>query len=137
VDLRKHFEITDLGEIQWLLGFEIRRDRRARTITINQKAYLEAMATRFGLTQANLMYTPMEPGAVLSKDQCPHYPIDAPYHEACGHMLWPAVISRPDVQFSIGVLSRFMQNPAEVHWTALKRVMKYLYDMGPMARNGW
>jgi len=69
----------------------------------------------------------MDASAVYSKDQCPSQPISAPYQEACGHILWPAIISRPDVQFAIGILSQFTQNPADVHWTAVKRVMRYLY----------
>jgi hypothetical protein len=126
-ELGERYEITDGGEIHWLLGFEVRRNRSARTISLNQRAYLESMANRFELADAKPVWTPMEVGAVLSKDQCPTEPIRAPYQEACGHVLWPAIISRPDVQFAVGLLARFMQNPAEVHWAALKRVMRYLY----------
>jgi hypothetical protein len=102
-------------------------------IAINQKAYLELTASRFRISEANPIHTPMEPGAVLSKDQCPKDLINVPYHEACGHVLWPAVISRPDIQFAVGILSQFMQNPAVAHWKALKRVMIYLYA----TRNLW
>jgi hypothetical protein len=126
-ELRKHFEITDLGELKWLLRFEVKHNCKVRTIAINQKTYLESMAAHFGLKDANPVYTPMEPGAVLSKDQCPRQPLNVPDHKACGHTLWPAVISWLDVQFAIGILSQFMQNPGELHWNALKRVIKYLY----------
>ncbi len=33
--LGEHVEVTDLGELHWLLGMEVRRDRDARTIHIS------------------------------------------------------------------------------------------------------
>jgi hypothetical protein len=110
-ELASRFEITDLGELKWMLGFEIKRDREARTIGINQKAYLEAMAAKFHLTNAKPAYTPMEPGTDFNQEQCPASPIDVPYQEACSSMLWPAVISCPDVAFAIGILTRFTRDP--------------------------
>lgn len=34
--------------------------------------------------------------------------------------------TRPDLSFSVGVLSRYMQDPKESHGAALKQVMRYL-----------
>jgi hypothetical protein len=34
-EISEYYNITDLGEICWFLGFEIKRDRAARTISIN------------------------------------------------------------------------------------------------------
>jgi hypothetical protein len=36
------------------------------------------------------------------------------------------MITRPDCAFAVGILSQFIQNPGNVHWEALKRVMVYL-----------
>ena len=49
-----------------------------------------------------------------------------PYAEAIGSILWPAMVSRPDVAYAVGILAQFIQNPAIVHWNALKRVIVYL-----------
>ena len=35
-NIKRHWEITDHGPIKWFLGFEIRRNRRMKTISINQ-----------------------------------------------------------------------------------------------------
>ncbi|THH13989.1 hypothetical protein EW146_g6290 [Bondarzewia mesenterica] len=35
-ELSKVFEMTDLGEIHWLLGMEIKRDQKTRTISLSQ-----------------------------------------------------------------------------------------------------
>jgi len=44
----------------------------------------------------------------------------------CGSVLWPAVVSRPDIAFGVRVLLQFVQNPGPIHWEALKRVIFYL-----------
>ena len=49
-----------------------------------------------------------------------------PFNEAIGSVLWPAVVSRPDVAFAVGVLLQFIQNPGPAHWEALKWVIVYL-----------
>jgi len=131
-ELRKHFEITDMGEMKWFLGFEVKRDRAARTISINQRAYIQNMVDKFRLTNAKAVATPMESGAQFSKEQGPSTLRQTarmrgvPYAEAIGSALWPVVISRPDAALAIGILSQFIQNPGQAHWEALKRVIVYL-----------
>ncbi|GKG57000.1 hypothetical protein Tco_0582351, partial [Tanacetum coccineum] len=34
--------------------------------------------------------------------------------------------TRPDVAFAENLCSRFKQNPGEIHWTAVKDILKYL-----------
>jgi len=34
--------------------------------------------------------------------------------------------SRPYISFNFGILSIFMQNPCESHWSYVKRVLRYL-----------
>jgi len=59
--IHRYWEITDHGPINWFLGFEIKHDRDARTISINQHAYIEGIIKKFGLTNARPISTPMEP----------------------------------------------------------------------------
>ena len=131
-DIKKFWDITDDGPIKWFLGFEIKRDRDARTISINQRAYIKLMVEKFRLTNAKPVSTPMEPGTQYSIDQCPSSinqmlkMQEVPYSEAVGSVLWPAVVSLPDVVFAVGVFSQFIQNPGPAHWEGLKRVINYL-----------
>jgi hypothetical protein len=131
-DIKKHWEITDNGPIKWFLGFEIKRDRQSRTLSINQSAYIETMVERFGLTNAKRVATPMDQSIHFSTEQSPSTPNQSsrmhgiPYSEAIGSVLWPVVVSRPDAAYAVGVLSQFIQNPGTVHWEGVKRVIVYL-----------
>ncbi|KXJ30251.1 hypothetical protein RP20_CCG005620 [Aedes albopictus] len=43
--------------------------------------------------------------------------------------------TRPDLCFSVGYLGRFQQQPGERHWTALKRVVRYLKGSQQLTMN--
>ena len=121
-EIRKFWDITDHGPIQWFLSFEVKQNRTARTVSINQQAYIESMVEKFRLTSAKPVNTPMEPGAQFSVDQSSSSLSQTakmhgvPYTEAISSVLWPVVVLRPDVAYAVGVLSQFIQNPGPAHW---------------------
>ena len=49
-----------------------------------------------------------------------------PYASAVGSLMYAMVCTRPDIAHAVGLLSRFMSNPGKEHWTAVKRVFRYL-----------
>jgi hypothetical protein len=61
-ELRRHFEITDLGPVKWILGIRVTRDCTARKISLDQQTYIEKMAAHFGLENAHIVRTPMVHG---------------------------------------------------------------------------
>jgi len=131
-DLTQYFEISDLGELNWLLGLKVERNRAARTIRLSQKAYVETILEHFNLTNANTAATPMDMGAALSDSHSPstHAQAEAmenvPYQRGIGLLMYAATSTRPDIAFAVSILSQFMRNPGPAHWEATKRVMRYL-----------
>ena len=67
-EFRKRFEISDLGEIKWLLGLKIKYDKATHTLSISQGAYVDKLIECFSLSDANAISTPFEPGTALSMD---------------------------------------------------------------------
>ncbi|TFY78270.1 hypothetical protein EWM64_g5745 [Hericium alpestre] len=130
--LKLKFEMTDLGEIHWLLGLEIKRDRRGRTISMLQRAYIDTILSRFNLQDAKSLTTAIDPSFSLTTDQSPSTPQQYDdmrnilYREAIGSLMYAAIGTRPDVSYAVTALSQFMQNPGHPHWEAAKRVMRYL-----------
>ncbi|SJL08306.1 uncharacterized protein ARMOST_11669 [Armillaria ostoyae] len=66
--LSKHFRMTDLSTLHWLLGIGIKRNLTARTITLDQHGYLDVIIKDMGLEDARSVTTPLEPGVDLSYD---------------------------------------------------------------------
>ena len=131
--VKRVYKITNLGNLCWFLGMEIKHDCAMCTISINQSAYIEGMAMKFGLTSTKPVYIPMLPGEVLSCDQLLSTPTEntkmskIPYRNMIGHMLWPVIISHPDTIFTTGILSQFISNPSLTHIKTLKCLISYLY----------
>ena len=56
---------------------------------------------------------------------------DEPFNQtecqsAVGNLMYLAVSTRPDIAYAVNNLARFNSNPQKEHWTALKRVLRYL-----------
>ena len=43
-----------------------------------------------------------------------------------GKLNYLALHSRPDIMFSVSLLSRFNSNPGVLHWKGAKRILRYL-----------
>jgi hypothetical protein len=50
-ELQRYWKISDKGELSWFLRFEVKCNRAAHTISINQCTYIDAMLDKFRLTQ--------------------------------------------------------------------------------------
>ena len=49
-----------------------------------------------------------------------------PYASAVGSLMYAMVCTRPDIAYSVGVVSRFLSNPNKEHWEAVKWILRYL-----------
>lgn len=49
-----------------------------------------------------------------------------PYRETVGALMHLMCATRPDIAFAAGMVARFMEAPQDVHWTAVKRIFRYL-----------
>lgn len=130
--VRKHVEVSDLGELHWILGIEVRRDRDSRIVALSQHSYLDSIIRRYGFEDLKPVSIPMDPNVRLSSLQSPSSTSaiaamrNIPYHEAIGSLMWASLGTRPDILFAVTSLSRFTKNPGEEHWNELKRVFRYL-----------
>ena len=127
----KQVEITDLGELHWLLGIEIRRDRSRRTLAISQRSYLASILRRYGFEDLKPVSIPMDVNTRLTTAQSPSTPAeyaemrDKPYHEAVGSAMYATIGTRPDTAYPNQTVSRFSSNPGVAHWNAVKKLYQY------------
>ena len=52
-DLSARFEMKDLGEAKFVLGLQITRNRRARTLSLSQSGYIRRLLERYGMSNCN------------------------------------------------------------------------------------
>ena len=130
--LGKCFSMKDLGEAAYILGIKIYIDISKRLIGLSQSTYIDKVLKRFSVQDSKRGYLPMSHGITLSKSQCPNTKDEQeqmsmiPYASAIGSIMYAMLCNRPDVSFSLSIMSRYQSDPGESHWTAVKNILKYL-----------
>lgn len=123
--LSEMFKIKDLGEAKFILGLEITRDQTG--VTLSQSTYIQDILQRFRMEDCKPVGTPLAADHKLTKSSSDPSPADAfPYRELIGALTYAALGTRPDISHAVSVLSQFSSNPLQEHWTAAKRVLRYL-----------
>ena len=65
-ELEKHVELVRLGPISWLLGTTVERNLEKHSIILGQEAFIDQIVTRFGLDDARVCSTPLNPNVDLT-----------------------------------------------------------------------
>ena len=84
------------------------------------------------MQDSNKGFTPFRYGINLSQDQCPmtaekkEYMKTISYASAVGSLMYVMLCTRPDICYSVGIVSRYQSNPGREHWTIMKHILKYL-----------
>lgn len=69
--LSNNFDMKDLGELHFVLGIEIVRNRSKGTIGLSQNNYIYKVLKRFNMAYCNNGNVPIAKGDKLSLAQCP------------------------------------------------------------------
>lgn len=78
----------------------------------------------------------------LSAKQCPQTQQEmarVPNANGVGCIMYLMVCTRPDIAHAVNIFRRFMSNPGEAHWEALKWILRYLkgtMDVGLRYKRG-
>jgi transposase InsO family protein len=123
--LSKHVEVTDLGELHWMLGIEVKRNREAGTVHLSQRSYIDSILHCFNFADLKPLTTPMDVQAPATTAEFAAMR-NIPYREAVGALNWAALATRPDISFAVSTVARFALNPGPAHWEAVKRIFHYL-----------
>src|SRR5271168_2979419 len=124
--------MKDFGAANYILGMEIKRDSAKRKLWLNQRKYVEIIQQRFNMQDSKPVKVPIPIGVRLSIEQCPKTQEEeedmsrVPYASLVNSIMYAMVCTRPYIAHAVGVLSRFMSKPGKEHWTAVKRVFRYL-----------
>uniref|UniRef100_A0AAV1TLF5 Integrase catalytic domain-containing protein n=1 Tax=Peronospora matthiolae TaxID=2874970 RepID=A0AAV1TLF5_9STRA len=117
-DLKTRFEMTDSGKCAFVLGIEL-LDGEDGSVTLCQRRYVDDILKRFGTDDCKAVASPVDMSSrLVSSDATTK--VDAPFREAVGALMHLTTATRPDIAFAVVYVSRFMENPQEEHWVAVK-----------------
>ena len=124
--LSEHFKVKNLGEAKFCLGIEI--NRSMESIHLSQPGYIKDILERFEMTDCKPVTTPLALGTNFRSSSTAEEDtnVKRPYRELVGALMYLAVATRPDIAHLVSVLSQFNERHSDVHWSAAKRVLRYL-----------
>ena len=114
-NLSKDFEIADLGELKFILGILVTRDRSKRLIFLNQSAYITQVLAKFGMLDAKPVSTPLPVKHSLSISQSP-----SSKAEEDGYLDFARGIHY------LSLVGSLLGNPGIPHLEAAKHILRYL-----------
>jgi hypothetical protein len=123
--LGEWYQMTDLGEMSFILGMSVTRDRSAGWIALSQERHSLEVLERFGKSNIHPISSPALPNEHLSKLTSPQIDLK-PYQSAVGALMYPMLGTHLDLAFSVANLGRHSANPGAKHQHALNRVFRYL-----------
>jgi hypothetical protein len=120
------FEFRQMGEVDHFLGIRFVRDLDAKKIWLVQDAYISKLESRFEINTARRPRTPLPSAPMVTYEGTASASQIHQYQQKCGSINWPAVLTRPDIAWSISELSKFLQNPGPLHIAAVDHLLEYL-----------
>ena len=121
--LAARFSLKDLGYLSYFLGVEVIPSTAG--LFLSQRKYITDLLHKSGMANTKPASTPLSASVHLLKDSGDLLPSPTEYRALVGSLQYLS-LTRPDIAFSTNKLAQFMQNPRTAHWSALKRVLRYL-----------
>jgi histone deacetylase 1/2 len=126
-DLNTHFAIKDLGPLHYFLGLEVKQIPDGLLLT--QAKYASDLLTKVGMVQCNSVSTPLSSTEYLSLHDGDPLGLEdsTKYHSIVGSLQYLTLTS-PDIAYSVNKVCQYLHAPTTTHWTAAKRILRYVKD---------
>ncbi|SNX85305.1 related to retrotransposon protein [Melanopsichium pennsylvanicum] len=123
-EIKQRWKMEDGQEVSHFLGIKLTRDRQAKTLDMEQSAYIKQILEEHLDKRRRKSSVPLQdipvPTTVASPAERKAYP------QIVGKLLWLANGTRPDISQAVSVLARYMTRPSKEHFDAAQKVLHYL-----------
>jgi hypothetical protein len=113
--------MKDIGEVSYVLGLKIHRDRNKSILGLSQQTYIDKILKRYGMENYKPGNTPVAKGDKFSLDQCPKTELEKSemnqisYASLIESLMYAQVCTRSDIAYITGILGRYLSNPDMSH----------------------
>jgi hypothetical protein len=121
--MSKEFEMSMMGELQFFLGLQIKQAKEGTFV--HQAKYTKDILKKFKMDDSKPLSTPMSTTTALDANEDREHVDQKEYRSMIGSLLY-LTVTRPDIQFSVCLCTRFQALPRTSHRRAVKRIFRYL-----------
>lgn len=111
------------GRLPFFPGVEV--EQLDQGYFVSQTSYAKNLLECFGMRESKEKATPIEPNLKLKKDEGKLMHDARKFRQLVGSLIYLTVMW-PEISYSIGVVSQFMQNPRIPDLYAAKRILQYI-----------
>ena len=107
------FDMKDLGEANFILGIKLWRDCKNKMLGLSQAGYIDKVLEWFSMQNSKKGLLPFRHGVPLSDDQKSKTQEEVdmmrqvPYASAVGSLMYAMLCTRPNICYSVGMVSRY------------------------------
>uniref|UniRef100_A0ACD5TCP1 Uncharacterized protein n=1 Tax=Avena sativa TaxID=4498 RepID=A0ACD5TCP1_AVESA len=124
-DLNDDFALKDLGDLHFFLGIEVKNSQNGLLLT--QEKYAVDLLTKVNMIKCTSSPTPLSSTEKLSLTEgTPLGPDDSTQYRSIVGALQYLTLTRPDISFSVNKVCQYLHAPTTAHWTAAKRILRYV-----------
>ena len=117
------FSLKDMGSLHFFLGIEVIPTRAG--LFLSQHKYVCDLLANTSLSGAKDVSTPLSTAQSLQLIDGTAAVDSSEFRRIIGSLQYLS-LTRSDISFAVNILSQFMHKPTTNHWTATKRLLRYL-----------
>ncbi|KAI0511939.1 hypothetical protein KFK09_012573 [Dendrobium nobile] len=123
-NLHARFQMRNLGPLTQFLG--IQSITTPTGVLLHQQNYAKQILEKAGMQNAKPVSSPTPSKIPLQNTSHEHFTNPQLYRHLIGSLQY-LTLTRPDIQFSVHSLSQHMQQPLNLHFDGLKRLLRYIH----------
>jgi hypothetical protein len=129
--LKQHIKMTNLRQLSHYLDMKIIINSDRDQLVLTQSIYLKKILKQFEMNEFKLVSISMKSEMINSLmsaiDEADQATIKW-YQQLIESLMWSAMHTRPDLAYSVKVLSRYAHNLSSTHCALIKRMLRYVAE---------
>ena len=120
--LHGQFHTKDLGMLKYFLGVEAMRSKRG--IFLSQRKYVLDLLSETGKLATKPCHSPMTQSLHFNREG-ELFEDSKRYRRLVGKLNY-LIVTRPDIAYSVSVVSQYTSSPTIDHWTTVEQILCFL-----------
>jgi hypothetical protein len=121
--MESEFQMSMIRELTFFLGIQVKQTKQGTFV--HQVKYTKDLMKKLNMAELKSQSTPMSMTTTLDPNENGEAVDQREYRSMIGSLLY-LIETRPDIQFIVGLCTRFQASPRSSHRMAVQRIFRYL-----------